>query len=61
VASTSIAGDVLVGVTNPLLYTALLQPGSYFPGPGIRRPIGSKAKRSTTIARLRTSLDSRIR
>ena len=30
VASTSIAGGVLIGVTNPLLYAPLLQPGAFY-------------------------------
>jgi len=30
VASASIAGGVLIGVTNPVLYTPLLQPGGFF-------------------------------
>ena len=29
-ASASIAGGVLIGVTNPLLYTPLLQPGAFY-------------------------------
>lgn len=30
VAAASIAGGVLIGVTNPLLYTPLLQPGTFY-------------------------------
>jgi hypothetical protein len=30
VAATSIVGGVLIGVTNPILYTPLLQPGSFY-------------------------------